>query len=76
MNTATFYHAGCPVCVSAEQQLLSALDKRFILKKVHLGEDPAQIEIARGLGVNSVPALVLDDNVFHINHGAAISDLT
>jgi len=28
MNNAIFYHAGCPVCVSAEQALLAALDQQ------------------------------------------------
>lgn len=76
MNKATFYHAGCPVCVSAEQQVLEALDKgRFDIEVVHLGEDKSQISAAKNAGVESVPALVLDGAVFHINYGAAMSDL-
>lgn len=76
MNNAIFYHAGCPVCVSAEQQVLDALDKnRFDVEVVHLGEDVARIAEAEQAGVESVPALVLGDAVFHINFGAAISDL-
>lgn len=76
MNKATFYHAGCAVCVSAEQQVLNALDKqRYEIEVVHLGESSARISEAESNGVTSVPALVLDGNVFHINHGAAIADL-
>ena len=26
MKKATFYHAGCPVCVSAEQDILDTID--------------------------------------------------
>jgi len=39
MNKALFYHAGCPVCVSAEQQFAAALDPaRYQVEVVHLGE--------------------------------------
>ena len=76
MNYATFYHAGCPVCVSAEQQILEALDKtRFEIDIVHLGEDKAKISAAEQAGVKSVPALLLDGNVFHINFGASLDDV-
>ncbi len=76
MNKATFYHAGCPVCVSAEQQILNALDKqRYEIEVVHLGETSSRIDEAERNGVTSVPALLLDGNVFHINYGAAIGDL-
>jgi len=46
MNKAIFYHAGCPVCISAEQA-----------------------------GVQSVPALLIEGNVFHINYGASLDDV-
>ena len=73
---ATFYHAGCPICVNAEQTVLNALDRaRFEIEVVHLGTDKARITEAEELGIKSVPALVLDGNVLHINFGASISDL-
>lgn len=76
MNKAIFYHAGCPVCVSAEQQVLDALDnQRFDIQVVHLGEQPEKIATAELAGVHSVPALVLEDNVFHINFGAKLDDV-
>ena len=76
MNKATFYHAGCPVCVSAEQQVLEALDKtRFEIEIVHLGEDKAKIIEAEEAGVKSVPALLLGGNIFHINFGATLDDV-
>lgn len=76
MTTATFYHAGCPVCVQAEQQVLDLLDKnRTNLTIVDLGEDKSAIDRAEKVGVESVPALVLDDQVFHINFGASVADL-
>lgn len=73
---AVFYHAGCPVCVSAEQAVLGALDKnRFDVEVVHLGSDKRRLPEAEKLGVKSVPALALDGQVFHINFGAGLSDL-
>lgn len=76
MSTATFFHAGCPVCVSAEQGLAAALDgSRYEVESVHLGEQPDRIAVAEAAGVVSVPAIVMDGRVFHINHGADIADL-
>jgi hypothetical protein len=73
---AVFYHAGCPVCVSAEQGVASSLDlSRFDLNVVHLGQDKSRIGEAENLGVRSVPALVIEKQVYHINFGAALADL-
>jgi glutaredoxin len=73
---AVFYHAGCPVCVSAEEQFARALDPaRYELEIVHLGEERARLPEAERVGVNSVPALVIDNQPFHINFGAALSAL-
>mgnify|MGYP001459871940 CR=1 FL=1 len=73
---AVFYHAGCPVCVSAEQSVLGALDpSRFDVEVVHLGTAKNRLSEAETLGVKSVPALVLDNQVFHINFGASLADL-
>lgn len=76
MNKAVFYHAGCPVCVSAEQSLVSALDRsQYDVEIVHLGQNKARVREAHEAGVQSVPALVLDGVPFHINFGAALKDL-
>ncbi|NSL87628.1 thioredoxin family protein [Chitinophaga solisilvae] len=75
MAKAVFYHAGCPVCVSAEQDLLTLIPEREV-DVVHLGSDRSKIETAEKAGVRSVPALVLPNgNVLHINFGASIADL-
>ncbi len=71
-----FYHAGCAVCVAAEHGILSALDAdRFDIEVVHLGEEKARITEAESKGVKSVPALVLGEEVFHINFGADLGAL-
>ncbi|KYF60551.1 thioredoxin family protein [Sorangium cellulosum] len=76
MSKAVFFHAGCPVCVSAEQNLANAIDpKRYQIESVHLGKDKSRLAEARAAGVKSVPALVLDGSAYHINFGAALSDL-
>ncbi|MGA4644096.1 thioredoxin family protein [Limisphaera sp. 4302-co] len=73
---AVFYHAGCPVCVAAEENVARALDPaRFELEVVHLGKEKTRLTEAERLGVKSVPALVLNGQVYHINFGAALSDL-
>ena len=75
-SKATFYHAGCPVCVSAETSVAAALDKgRFDVEVVHLGKSKDRIAAARQAGVKSVPALVIDGQPYHINFGANLSDL-
>lgn len=75
-TTATFYHAGCPVCVNAEQFVAHALDpSRFRVEVVHLGESKARLAEAEALGVQSVPALVVGKDVYHINFGASLSAL-
>jgi len=75
-SKAIFYHAGCPVCVEAEQSVATALDpNRFDLEVVHLGADKQRIMEAEKSGVNSVPALVLNGKPYHINFGAELSAL-
>lgn len=76
MKKAIFYHAGCPVCVSAEQQVVESIDKdRFEIEIVHLGENTQRIHEAERSGIESVPALLLDGTVFHINFGASMADV-
>lgn len=71
---ATFYHAGCPVCVEAERSVAESLDpQRFDVEVVHLGEHKGRIGEAERAGVKSVPALVIGDRAFHINHGADLA---
>jgi hypothetical protein len=75
-SKATFYHAGCPVCISAEENVSNAIDRsRYDVEVVHLGDAKGRIAEAEAVGVKSVPALALDGAVFHINFGAGIDDL-
>ena len=76
-SRAIFYHAGCPVCVAAEQNVAEALDRgRYEVEIVHLGHDKTRVAEARNAGVQSVPALALDGQVFHINFGAGLDALS
>ncbi len=64
---AVFYHAGCPVCVSAEQTVVAGLDPtRYDVEVVHLGTDKRRLSDAEKAGVTSVPALVLNGRPFHV----------
>jgi glutaredoxin len=75
MTNARFYHAGCPVCVSAEQTLLNLLDPQVKVEVVHLGDQQQRVAEAEQAGVKSVPALVVDGQVLHLNFGASLDDL-
>ena len=75
MSKSIFYHAGCPVCVSAEQDIVKLLgpEKADI---VHIGSDRSRISEAEKAGVKSVPALLTPNgNVLHINFGASMADV-
>lgn len=75
-TNAIFYHAGCPVCVAAEQTIANSLDPtKYDVEIVHLGNDKARLQAAESAGVKSVPALVMDGAAFHINFGASIEAL-
>ena len=76
MQKAVFYHAGCPVCATAEQQLVKALARsQYEAEVVHLGEQKDPISEAKAHGIESVPALVIAEQPLHINFGAKLSDL-
>ncbi|MDH5180400.1 MAG: thioredoxin family protein [Gammaproteobacteria bacterium] len=75
-SNVIFYHAGCPVCIEAESKVIQAMDQsRYDIEIVHLAEQPDRLQDAETRGVRSVPAMVLDNEVFHINFGAALADL-
>ena len=76
MKKATFYHAGCPVCVEAEGMVAQAIDRnQYELEIVHFSQQSNRVAEAETVGVKSVPALVLDNQVFHINFGASMADV-
>ena len=75
-DKAIFYHAGCPVCIAAEQNVANALDpEKYDVEIVHLGIDKSSLKEAEAASVKSVPALVMGGAVFHINFGAGIEAL-
>jgi len=75
MSQSVFYHAGCPVCVSAEHDIVNLIGAANV-EVVHLGEDKARIAEAEAAGVQSVPALLTPNgHVLHINFGAAMADV-
>lgn len=75
MAKSIFYHAGCPVCVSAEHDIINLVGATNV-EIVHIGEDRHRIVEAENAGVKSVPALLTPNgNVLHLNFGASIADL-
>ncbi|WP_299439642.1 thioredoxin family protein [uncultured Aquimarina sp.] len=75
MSKSIFYHAGCPICVNAEQDIVNLIGASNV-DIIHLGEKQSLINNAKNAGVQSVPAVVTPNgNVLHINFGAYISDI-
>ena len=75
MDKPVFYHAGCPVCVSVEHDIINLIGADNV-EVVHIGEERSRIAEAERAGVKSVPALVTPNgNVLHINFGASMEDV-
>ncbi len=75
MSKSVFFHAGCPVCTTAEHDIINLIGADNV-EVVHLGEFQNRIEEAEKAGVKSVPALVAPNgNVLHINFGASLADV-
>jgi len=75
MSKSVFYHAGCPVCVSAEQDLLNLINPSNV-EVVNFADSKSRIDEAEKAGVKSVPALVTPNgHVLHINFGASMEDV-
>lgn len=75
MKKSVFYHAGCPVCVSAEHDIVSLIGLDNV-EIVHLGDNKERIAEAEKAGIQSVPTLVTPTgNVLHINFGASMEEV-
>ena len=75
MSKSIFYHAGCPVCISAEQDIIELAGSENV-EIVNIGEDRSRINEAENAGVKSVPALLTSNgNVLHLNFGASMADV-
>jgi hypothetical protein len=75
MSKSIFYHAGCSVCLSAEQDIINLINPSEV-EVVNFAEDKSLIDEAEKVGVKSVPALVTPNgNVLHINFGASMEDV-
>jgi hypothetical protein len=75
MTKSVFYHAGCPVCISAEHDIVNLIGASNV-EIVNIGQDRKRIPEAENKGVLSVPALVTPNgNVLHINHGASMAEV-
>ena len=75
MKKSIFYHAGCPVCISAEHDIINLVGASNV-DIVNLGNEKSKIASAENAGVKSVPALVTPNgNVLHINYGASMADV-
>ena len=75
MSKSIFYHAGCPVCISAEHDIIQLAGAQNV-EIVNIGENRSRIKEAENAGVKSVPALLTPNgNVLHLNFGASMADV-
>jgi len=75
MSKSIFYHAGCPVCISAEHDIIELAGAENV-EIVNIGENKSRINEAENAGVKSVPALLTPNgNVLHLNFGASMTDV-
>jgi hypothetical protein len=75
MKKSIFYHAGCPVCISAEHDIIQLAGKENV-EVVNIGKTRSRINEAEKAGVKSVPALITPNgNVLHLNFGASMADV-
>jgi len=75
MSKSIFYHAGCPVYISAEHDIIQLAGTENV-EIVNIGEDRSRINEAENAGVKSVPALLTPNgNVLHLNFGASMADV-
>ncbi len=75
MKKSIFYHAGCSVCVNAEQEIITLIGSDNV-EIVHIGNEKSRIPEAEVAGVKSVPALVTPKgSVLHINYGASLEEV-
>lgn len=79
MRTKATYYMGkadCAVCVRADDAIVRHLDRgRYDVEVVDLSADRHRVGEAEASGVRTVPALVIDGQVFHINFGADLAGL-
>ena len=75
MSKSVFYHAGCPVCVSAEHDIINLLGQDKV-EVVHFGNDKSRIDEPKKPWVKAVPTFVTPNgNVLHINFGSSMEDV-
>lgn len=76
MKKATYYHEGGYVGKMVENTLVDGLDlQKFVLEIVNLSELPSRIEEAQQRGVLTLPALVVENDVFHINQACTLEQI-
>jgi hypothetical protein len=76
MKKAIFYHAGCAVCRAAQEGVIDKLNPaEYVVEIVDLSVSKNRVSEAEQAGVKSIPALVVEGQVFHINYGAGLADL-
>ncbi len=76
VGKAVFFRTRSPICLDAEQRFIGALNPAlYDIEVVDLGIQKARLAEAVAAGIKSVPAVIIDGAVYHINFGCGIHDL-
>ncbi len=76
MREASFYHEGFPVCVQTLTVISEEIDRnQYEIKIIHFSQYPDRMAEAETVGVQSVPELLLNNQVFHISFGTSMLDV-
>lgn len=74
MSKSIFYHAGCPVCINAEHDIVNLIGATNV-EIVHIGEDRDRIAETEKAGNLFSLCLPSNGNVLHLNFGASLADV-
>lgn len=76
MKKATYYFdSQCSTCTSA-RELIDSLDRNcYDIEYVDFTADRSRLDEAESAGVKTIPALVSEGHVFHINYDGPLSSL-
>ncbi|RTZ46648.1 thioredoxin family protein [Chryseobacterium arthrosphaerae] len=69
-----FYHAGCPVCISAEHDIISLIGAENV-EIVHLGMTEIKFRKQNRRSKIRTGFDYANGNVLHINFGASMEDV-
>lgn len=65
------FHDGCNICLDVAATFTKVME---VLEVVDLGQHPERADEARRLGVDALPAIVIDGKVFPLNPHSTLAE--